>query len=154
MKQLRRHLTIEHLSFIGYCYGQRMNKLKRDQITFEEILYLMQSQSFKELVIVDGVHCRCVDLELDPSKLYVSFAEGPPNPGECECRWLFVSSFEDAGFYTVLLIYEILIKLGKGLRIVGFKKHYYQLYKKLIDLKNLVKFKIEDKLKQKKALLQ
>ncbi len=43
----------------------------------------MKSQSFTELVIVDGSNTRCTHLEVNPSKLYISFSLNKPNDGEC-----------------------------------------------------------------------
>lgn len=81
IKVITRHLIAMHLPYVGYCYSQRMKTEKRQETTLEEIVYLMQSQSFSQLVIIDGANFKCVNLEVNPSKLHINFMGVPPKEG-------------------------------------------------------------------------
>ena len=64
----------------------------------------MKSQSFTEVILIDGTNTRCHNLELNPQKLFINCTNVPLKEQESECRWLLVNNPEEAAFYTILLM--------------------------------------------------
>lgn len=68
------------------------------------LIYLMRTQTFRELVIIDGSNVKSFSLEINPSKLYVAFTPMKPTKDQKECFWMQVQNAEEAAFFTILLI--------------------------------------------------
>jgi hypothetical protein len=108
----------------------------------------MKSGTFSELVIIDGNNIKNFNLDLNPKHFHVNFISSQPSEFQRECFWLKVCNPDEAAYYTILLIEEVAIKLGKIVRTVGFKKQHLGLMNSIIQHKQLEKqVSIEDRFK-------
>jgi len=68
------------------------------------LIYLMRTQNFRELVIIDASNVKSFALEINPSRLYVAFTPVKPSKDQKECFWMHVQNAEEAAFFTILLV--------------------------------------------------
>jgi hypothetical protein len=141
---LIQHLLDSHLPYLALCYSHRISRSAVREMPVSELAYMMRNYNYTQLDIYDAANTKNLRFDPNPRCLSVLFAGENLKTDDFEYCFCLVHSPEDAAFKIVSLMEEVCVKMGKSIRILNFKRNYYNLYTAVTTQYNL-KCKFEEK---------